>query len=117
VQFISRSNSRKNTYDLNGKWVPDSIDWKNASFESLLIYDDTSFVRIASTNMLLKNDSIQLMTEPGFVLSSGTMKGANPSNKTVSYRTWLPAHEFTPTLFALVCCEKSYDSETTSKSL
>ena len=81
------SNSLKNTPNLNGTWIPDSTNRTNASFESILIYDDTSFIKIASTNTFLKNDTIQLMTEPGFVLSSGIIKDLNNS-KAISYRTW-----------------------------
>lgn len=87
IILISCSNRFKSKDNLNGLWIPDSVNWKNASFESILIFDDTSFVKIASTNILLKNDTLQLMTEPGFVLSSGIIKDLNHNMKTISYRT------------------------------
>ncbi|MDB5145238.1 MAG: hypothetical protein JWQ66_3951 [Mucilaginibacter sp.] len=74
--------------DLNGIWIPEKIDWKQGNFETIYIYNDTSFVKIASTNALLKNDSIAFSTDEGFIFSSGNVKNLNGEQVKLSYRIW-----------------------------
>jgi hypothetical protein len=86
--FFSCSNSSKEINDLNGVWIPKIIDWKDGSFETLYIYDDTSFVKLGSTNFLSKKDSIEFMIESGFNLSAGTLGISKNEFVRLSYRIW-----------------------------
>jgi hypothetical protein len=74
--------------DLNGIWIPEKVDWKKGDFATIYVYNDTSFVKIASTNALLKNDSIAFSTDEGFVFSSGNVKNLNGAQVKLSYRIW-----------------------------
>jgi hypothetical protein len=83
--FFSCSNPQENIVNLNGIWIPKSIDWEEGSFEIFYVYNDTCFAKIASTQVLVESDSISFMSEPGFILSDGKLK-SNEKNVAISYR-------------------------------
>ncbi|MFN8349575.1 MAG: hypothetical protein U0X91_31535 [Spirosomataceae bacterium] len=82
---ISCENSNEN---YNGIWIPETINWKEGNFETIYIENDTSFVKISSTNLLLRSDSIQFMTEPGFILSAGSIIKTDNKFLEAKYNIW-----------------------------
>jgi hypothetical protein len=83
--FFSCSNPQENIVTLKGLWIPKSINWEEGSFEIFYVYNDTCFAKVASTQVLLENDSISFMSEPGFILSDGKLK-SNKKYVAISYR-------------------------------
>jgi hypothetical protein len=59
---------------LNGIWIPVKINWEQGSFYTIYIYNDSSFIRVASTQAKVKKDSMEFMTESGFNVESGNIK-------------------------------------------
>ncbi|WP_276484149.1 hypothetical protein [Paraflavitalea pollutisoli] len=58
---------------LNGTWIPEKINWKEGSFYSLLIQQDTSITLVAATSHKNKDGSIDFGTQPGFIVRHGTI--------------------------------------------
>jgi len=52
-------------------WIPRKVNWNEGSFETLYFYNDSCFIKIASTQVLTEKDSVNFMSEPGFILYSG----------------------------------------------
>jgi len=81
IYFSSCATSQTTISDVRGyPWIPQKQNWKEGSFETLYFYNDSSFVKIASTQVLTDKDSISFMSEPGFILYSGKyniVKGTN----------------------------------------
>lgn len=68
--FICCHTNKIDSKGLEGFWIPESIDWKDASFKILYI-KDTLFFQVASTQAKDEKDSLYFMVEPGFNLAGG----------------------------------------------
>lgn len=81
VYFSSCAESQIGVNDvMNYPWIPKQANGKDGSFETLYFYNDSSFLKITSTQVLTEKDSISFMSEPGFILYSGkynVLKGTN----------------------------------------
>jgi hypothetical protein len=91
--IASNSNGQFKVSDLSSSsWIPSNIKWdsKNyfqASFETFYFYNDSEFVKIASTQSLAKKDSINFRAEPGFILYQGTFSfSKDGKGVTLKYR-------------------------------
>ena len=60
--------------DLQGYWIPAQINWKTGDFSTLYFYNDTSFIRVTTTQSKNKNGTINCMTDNGFTLEYGKCK-------------------------------------------
>ena len=74
---------RNTPVNLNGIWIPEKINWQEGSFHTIYIYNDTNFIRFASTQT--KNDSIEFMTGEGFVLEYGHLQRDSDKEVPVSF--------------------------------
>lgn len=68
-----------------GIWIPETIDWKDGSFNFLRI-NDTSFAQISSTQSKDDKDSIYFMVEPGLNFSAGKIEVNNSNTAIVHFR-------------------------------
>lgn len=66
-------------------YIPEKINWQEGSFETFYFYNDSSFVKIASTQTLTDKDSISFMSEPGFILYSGNYSITKEKNEILLY--------------------------------
>ena len=55
--------------EINGIWIPKNINWKEGSFNTIYVYNDTNFIIVASSQNKNKNGTINFMSEQGLVIS------------------------------------------------
>ena len=73
LSLISCSSKKS---DINGIWIPQSVDWSDGIFKTFYFYNDTSLIILLSTQKYI-NDTIYFEAEPGFALSEGKIISLN----------------------------------------
>ncbi|HTI91941.1 MAG TPA: hypothetical protein VL727_15205 [Puia sp.] len=70
--IISCCDKSRKKGSVNGIWIPEVVDWKEGSFDTYYIKDDT--VVIISSEQKKIKDSIYFRTEPGFNVAKGVLR-------------------------------------------
>jgi hypothetical protein len=70
----------KNEVSLNGIWTQKNINWIDGSFHTIYIYNETEFIRIASTQNRNKNGTINFRVEPGIIIDYGHIQKFSKGN-------------------------------------
>jgi hypothetical protein len=70
---------------VNGIWIPEVVDWKEGSFDTYYIKDDT--VVIISSEQKMIKDSIYFRTEPGLNLMKGVLRPVADRKFLLPHRT------------------------------
>jgi|GEM_PF-5600482 len=82
--FLACMGQEKTVNRLNGFWIPESIDWKEGSFETFCFLD-SGFMKIASSQVRVAKDSISYFSEPGFIVNAGSFQ-THENYITISHR-------------------------------
>lgn len=99
LSFVTCKTEEPYKPNINGIWVPESINWEAGSFSTFYLYNDTSFILLSSTQKYI-DDSIFFQAEPGFILRQGAVISIDSSkaeiNSRVLYRFITLPGETTP---------------------